>query len=432
MFNSKRLQEVLGTPALSPLIDRLASRLRRGKPLVGKLIIKNPTDAERDAIQSLLGRPPSSGLVVHVDLDRLAEMVRNAELAVDLSDAVVRLRGPIANEREALRQREQAWREMWDEAILTLGDHAKLIECLNTLRRDGTLRRFVLGDHYKGRSLLRDVIGVLLRLPHPGILLAELSAQTCGDSHALDRGQPVATLVLRCLSCLSGRDLPLSASERRNLWEAFGVASDELSGPVLVLNLRAHGEGPLACALNLHADSGEPYRISTRQLLREDATTTFVNREVYVCENPSVVSAAVRKFGYRSAGLICVEGHPRIAAHLLLSRLAACGVQLYYHGDFDWPGIAIANAIRRKYGAIPWRMNCADYERAALVGLPLRGTLVTPEWDHPLAQAMKRYGRAVHEEAVVDALLSDLCPYSMNDDNWSRGNSESDSVDPDQ
>ena len=98
-----------------------------------------------------------------------------------------------------------------------------------------------------------------------------------GNSHALDRGKALGTLVVRYAALRGGLDAVDDAEQRREAWAAVGVLQDELSAPVLALNLRAAGEGKVARALALHADEGEPYRLSTRQLCR--ARPTFA-REV--------------------------------------------------------------------------------------------------------------------------------------------------------
>lgn len=91
------------------------------------------------------------------------------------------------------------------------------------------------------------------------------------------------------------------------------------------------------------------------------------------------------------------------------------GAVLRYHGDFDWPGVAIANRVIGTSGATAWRMGAADYEEAlaaagASVGelLPLEGRPVTAVWDAELTASMERAGVAVHEEAVLDVLVADL------------------------
>ena len=85
---------------------------------------------------------------------------------------------------------------------------------------------------------------------------------------------------------------------------------------------------------------------------------------------------------------------------------AAQGARLFYHGDFDWPGLAIANWVLRTVGAAPWRMSALDYN--AEQGKPLRGTPVAASWDAALAPRMLAAGFVLEEEAVVETLLADL------------------------
>ena len=82
-----------------------------------------------------------------------------------------------------------------------------------------------------------------------------------------------------------------------------------------------------------------------------------------------------------------------------------------YHGDFDWPGIAIANFVIRSFDAAPWRFGAADY-RAGVAGTGplLSGRPVEASWDPRLTEAMVELRRGVHEEAVIETLMADLAP----------------------
>ncbi len=108
-----------------------------------------------------------------------------------------------------------------------------------------------------------------------------------------------------------------------------------------------------------------------------------------------------------TAPLVCTSGNPSAAGLNLLSRIV-----VRYHGDFDWPGIAIA---RRMFagGARPWRFETANYLSAVAVmdpqvRLPLSGAAESTPWDQDLAAVMTRTNVAVHEEALLDLLLGDL------------------------
>lgn len=93
---------------------------------------------------------------------------------------------------------------------------------------------------------------------------------------------------------------------------------------------------------------------------------------------------------------------------MLLDALTKAGCELRYHGDFDWDGIRIGNTITQGHGAIGWRFSASDYAEApkgasSLVGLP-----VIPRWDRKLGELMAQVGKCVHEEILLEVLLSDL------------------------
>ena len=98
-----------------------------------------------------------------------------------------------------------------------------------------------------------------------------------------------------------------------------------------------------------------------------------------------------------------------------LAHPGAAGARLAYRGDFDWPGVAIANRMIGRYDARPWRMGATDYEQHVATardrGTPLpslAGTTVDAAWDPELTPAMTALGIAVQEESALEILLSDL------------------------
>jgi uncharacterized protein (TIGR02679 family) len=184
---------------------------------------------------------------------------------------------------------------------------------------------------------------------------------------------------------------------------------DDLASRVLVLNLPAAGRG-LGEWLTGAARLGVPFYVTLHQLM---TMPVAVSGPVgYACENPAVLRRAAAELGPRSAPLLCTEGQPSTAFHQLaglVGRMAGGGLR--YHGDFDWPGVAIASAVIRRHGARPWRMTADDYlagVRADADHVRLGGTPQPTPWDPELAEAMASAGRAVYEETVADALIADL------------------------
>ena len=183
---------------------------------------------------------------------------------------------------------------------------------------------------------------------------------------------------------------------------------NELAAPALCLNLPVHRTGDSVIALGPAA--GEPIHLSLRKLLRDPPAWAVRGRDVFVCENPSIVAVAADRLSGSSAPLVCTDGMPSAAQRTLVSQLSAAGARLHYHGDFDWPGLVIGNYVIRALGARPWRFSAHDY----LAGCHGVGSALAPEgrieaeWDSCLADAMVERGLAVHEEAVTDVLLEDL------------------------
>jgi uncharacterized protein (TIGR02679 family) len=323
--DAERLRQVLGGPELDWLVRRAWRRLARGQT-GGAVTLAQATAAQRDAVERLLGRRAALGQSISVRLDDLETLLRQAGICDDLVDALEALAGPLVDARARRQETEAAWASL-------LSDGAR--PWLEEVRATGLLRRLARNDLAVAGELLRQALEVERRLPARGLPLAELAAAVTGDSHALDPGTPLGTIAVRIAAGQGGAwD---SAEAWRDAWASAGVLCDELSAPVLTLGLRGDGQGLTDRALRLHAEAGEPYRLTTRQLLREPPALVSA-AIVYVCENPTVVAAAANRLGGACAPLVCLEGQPRTAARVLLGLLAAAGARLAITATSTGPG----------------------------------------------------------------------------------------------
>ncbi len=412
MTDLPRLKETLGVPELRWLLQRIRERYERGNTdLGGTVTLRNPTSAQREAVDRLLGRRPSDSTAVIVRLDDLNRVLVHARLADTLAEAVEALTGPLVNQRAVRDQTDAKWIALFAQARGRLAGDPVRTSWLDSLQTGGLLRRLVGGDIAQADALMEHAVAIVSRLPEQGILLTRLAAEVAGDSHALDASSPLATLTIRAAALLTGEENWNNAEARRRVWDAAGVVCDELSAPVLALNLPGSRSTLSGEILSLCAEHGEPCRLTAGLLIRhpwvpDPSKTADV---VYVCENPSVLAAAARGIGPGSRPIVCIDGQPSTAAHLLLKSLCKAGVQLRYHGDFDWGGIRIANLAMKRYGVLPWRMSAQDYLAAVRDGgSPLSGEVVHAEWDGALSDTMLRERKAVHEEQVASVLLQDL------------------------
>ena len=411
-MTDERLQRLLGGPALAALRKRLRQRYELAAPgqSLTEFRVGALTPQEHAALAALQGRRQSFAQSIRVDVAAIDSALQRADVAGSLRDALERLDGPLTN-RAAL---QEAMHIQWREAFGACTQPA-LVALVQAAAGASLVKRIGGQSPQAAVMLLKQAEAVLRKLPAHGLTRAHLAADALGDAHALDTSRPVATLVLAVLrhaqpgppggdaGTPDGNQDETRGDSARDVWASVGVLVNELARPALFLNLPAGDFAP---------PSGEPGYLSLRALLRAPPGWRVAGRTVYVCENPNLLAIAADNLGPRCAPMVCTDGMPAAAQRSLLDQLATAGALLRYHGDFDWPGLGIANQVMDKHGAAPWRFGADDYRAAlALAPMPgraLHGAETEASWDAALADAMRAGQRAIDEEMVSTSLLGDL------------------------
>ncbi|PCG87934.1 TIGR02679 family protein [Streptomyces sp. WZ.A104] len=408
----------LAGPGLTRLWEAVRKRLEsNGVQATGSLRLTSVNAQERNALSLLLGKP-FTGATATVHLDMLDARLRASAAGLGLREVLEELGQPLTD-RRAVRAGIAARREhVWSSLASVLGasplagqDWAG--QWYELLRRTGIPRGVTPETSVRTLQQAVHVLTLLLGPEGGGTRgRGELAAMATGSAHGLDDGTWLARLVQRGIALAHGTEFPGDASGRRALWRLVSVTPDEVSSTVLTYGLRPVGGGWRDQALRERTDHHAEAHLTSRDLhdlqLQLPAGTV-----IHICENPRVVEAAADAACVHS--LVCTSGSAATVVLTLLDALAATGCRFAYHGDFDWPGIALANRIIRRYGAQPWRMGAEDYEHLAarsqadgIPQLPLDGHPVSAAWDPGLAPAMTALGVALHEEATLDLLVDDL------------------------
>jgi uncharacterized protein (TIGR02679 family) len=425
----ERLGRLLGDPELEWLLARVRRRLELGQSLDGTITLADAAAAQRRAAQRLLGRRPRAGRALSVSLRAVDELVRRSGASPDgLAAAVVALTGPVVVRAEASAAEQLAWKQAFaplDDLVcrrLEVGaDGCKeLASWLAWLRRSGVVKRLE-PDPAGARTLLERLATVLAALPADGEPLGRFAARLAGGAHALDDGEPLATLALGAARALTGLQAPRadesSAESRREAWAAAGLLCDELSSAVLTLGLPGEEETGSGRILRAARGTGQPVWLTLRQLVRDPprwaaaSGGSLAGQTVHICENPVIVALAADRVGAECLPLVCTSGQPGAATMLLLRALVAARAQLAHHGDFDWGGVRIGNVLHARLPLVPWQFDTEAYIRAAdsvTSPQPLIGVPVPASWDPRLGETMRRVGRRIEEELVLEELLADL------------------------
>lgn len=394
------------------LRDRLEARGLRAQ---GRVRLTELSRVERHAVSALIGRPVTTSEVA-VDLTALDQWLTQRSPLGGLLAVVEAATGSPLQNRPAHRAHQAADRDVpFAAARATVANDPVLSgRCWVPGWLDGVRRCGLLARCSDPVTVLTVAVRVLSALLAPDRILGqarkELAATVAGGAHELDDGSPIAQVVLRALAAEAEEPLPTSVAARRRLWERFGVLPDTVSTTCLTLGLRSTGAAAAARRLDLAADAGDPVHLTSWDLQRAELSAA-PGAPVLVCENPRVLEAVAQTHGGRIP-VVCTAGQPALVVLDVLRRLAGGGAVLRYHGDFDWPGIAMTNRLIAEFGVQPWLMSAEHYltalDDAASVRLALTGTPIDPVWDDELGSAMRHHGVAIHEEAVLRDLLSTL------------------------
>jgi uncharacterized protein (TIGR02679 family) len=430
----ERLGRLLGDPGLEWLLARVRRRLELGQPLEGSVTLADASAAQRRAAQTLLGRRPRAGRTLSVPLPAVDEVLRRCGASPDgLAAAVIALTGPVVVRAEESAAERLAWEWAFAPLEEMVGQRAEsrsegseeLVGWLAQLRGSGVLKRLE-PDAAKARELLERLATVLAALPADGEPLGRFAAHHAGGAHALDDGQPLATLALGAIRALCGRSpvavqspdsVESPTQSRRATWALAGVLCDELSSVVLTLGLPGEHLTGSGRILQVALETGEPVWLTLRQLVRDPpewgaaVPGGLSGHTVYVCENPVVVELAADRLGSQCAPLVCTNGQPGVATMLLLRSLSAAGARLAHHSDFDWGGVRIANVLHARLPVVPWRFDAEAYIRATgtvTLSQPLSGISTSASWDPGLSETMCGVGLRIEEESVIEELLADL------------------------
>ena len=413
------LRAYLAAPSLAPVWAAARSRLERNGLQPTGTIRADLDQSAAEQLSGLVGRTIVPGPGRRIGLAELDQALRRSSGGRGLVAVLESLDGRTVVNRRAERDRNQAeWAEVWQRLDSALHD-AGLAAApwvpgwIAALKRSGALTR--AGSAAAGKALINAVSGLGLLLETAGTQqtweLGALASRVTGTAHGFDETTLASSVLLRAAAHALDRPVAESAADRRDLWKALGVATDTLSGTVLAWQFRPPGDDGWSSMMRDRADLGLITHLTLHELaVARPASWLPRGQVVSVCENPQVMQAAVRAAS--ASPLLCLSGNPASVGTHLLHRLIAAGNPVRYHGDFDWPGVAIAGRIMGQ-GATPWRMSAEDYAAAVAKldadhAVALTGRPASTPWDPGLAKAMSAYGLAVHEEYVLPDLLGDL------------------------
>lgn len=399
------IPDSLRRSGLAPVWSAARQQLDRFGPGRRGTVARPHLDSPSNLIlESLLGRKPAKRL----DLAQLEASLVTRQVGDDLCDALTRLGHPPSHDaaqRRAARARSGAAREALTSAV-TSWEEPWAAEWADGIVRSGLLGGLGRDDTEVLVASMRNLLDHLDHVKRPGASRTEIAAKLYGSAHALDQGTRLAAFATHALRQRVG---PL---EGRELWEQAGILPDRVSAPALTWSLPVIGASALDEQIRAASAGALPLHVSLMALQRHPVAVPR-GTQILVVENPRLVEAAAER--NLASGVVASNGNPSTAVTTLLRQLQGSGASIWYHGDFDAPGIAMCRRMHET-GCIPWMMDTPNYEGAIRLAEQTDVRLEPDDracgatlWDLTLQTAFESHRLIVHEEFVLDVVLDEFC-----------------------
>jgi len=275
-------------------------------------------------------------------------------------------------------------------------------------------------------SKLSNLDRAIRLLPTDYERLPFFSQRVTGNPHTFDLHTVEGKLLLHVLrvnsEMLSVDELvsPLSSTEEVNeLLLKHLILRDDLSNDVSVANLIGYANGVIHPMWQAACETKSAWNVPLREVLKLDKVHPVEGGRVYIVENSGVFSTLLD--AKETVPLLCTHGQFKLAAFKVLDLLALAGCELYYAGDFDPEGLAMAQRLLNRYPdqCHLWKMDLLSYE-ASMPIQDISGRISKlAAIEHPLltpiANRMKQTGKAGYQEALLELYVEDLRKESNHD-----------------
>ncbi|QQK76887.1 TIGR02679 family protein [Salicibibacter cibarius] len=262
-------------------------------------------------------------------------------------------------------------------------------------------------------ALLPVIHDAVRNLPEEPIRLPVFSQKVSGDPHAFDMNHDAGKLLMHILQVKSGLPAVNGSEEATRLLESFYILRDDITNDVSVANLLADVGENVHPLWQAAVDTRSVLNIPLRELQRVSAVYPITAGRVWIVENSGVYSSLLD--AVPDAPLICTRGQFKLAALKLMDMLVDAGVTLFYAGDIDPEGVAMADRLLARYPrhAQLWRMDIASYHKSLSDNHMEEERMakllnVTNEALLPVIRDMQEKRKAGYQEGLLSLLAEDL------------------------
>lgn len=436
-------------PEFKKMFLAMIDKYRRLGRIGGKITLYSATLAEQTAISEFLGIDYHGKRTINIALTNVENALANTKYGkIDLLDLLKAYYGEGLLTKEEEKDLYQKQKEAYFDYYLQAFDHPLCKIWLDAVKAKEPHTRSIHIAYGRDSEKLKTSILIILKaisnLPENYERLDHFAERIGEDKHVFDFGNDTARFFIDALRIIwnkqnpnkymddsaseSGEQINKTIAEEDSEWlYAFKLLRDDIDNFVT------------ACGVIGFSDDNKPIEywhsawlqgsilnLPLRELLKVTRVIPVSaysdphgsSGRVFVVQNANVYSALVEKLYDKKKNLppiVCIHGQLKIAVWVMMDKLVAGGCTIYYSGDYDHDGLAMAYRLYQKYpnNVKLWHYGVGEYKASLTdVRLDLKRLAKIAVYNNtPLedvAQAILENKLAGSQEAIVDLLVQDV------------------------
>lgn len=417
------------------LLNALLTKYRSLGKVGGTVVIRDIKDEEQRALSHFFRTYYTAGEDVRVSFIAFVRALQKTKFAdIDPIEILGAYAGEELVSNKVAKEQNEQNKQTFFARVLAAHTHPYSQFWLRTIGSDKRSRR-IMSLYEESPDIcaeqLNCIATALSLLPETYERLPVFAQRITGNPHAFDRNTERGQLFVEALSILAAQRIKesgdmsgeeeenLSAIEQENeLLQTFHLVRDDILNFVTCVGLLAWCEENLLMHWKHAVYESMVLNVPVRNLWSVTKIKAWEEISfVFIVENPSVFSSLLDVFLEKGSvpPLVCSHGQFKLATWMLLERLRAGGMHMYYAGDYDPEGLQMAQRLYHRYpGQVTlWRYTVEDYQasqpdyeldkrRLKKLDMIVCDELVL------LAEEIRKTGMAGYQEGILELLQQDM------------------------
>jgi uncharacterized protein (TIGR02679 family) len=352
----------------------------------GSVRLQPLSPAEKEVLSTFFRKDYSNQKSATISIEQFEKALEKTKFTgIDVKDLLDAYHGqPLISKIEE-EERYAQKREMFFATLSQQHQHPNCQHWLEHIRGKGVGTKGIFSAYDRGRESLK------IHMKHVCSALSQVSMEMevktkakakfyirlplfashiTGDPHGFDRDKEAGRYLIHALQVVRLNtvqeyeyiSIP-SAEEVTELLQSFGIVRDDVLNFATCVGLLGYNKQVLPM-WKAALETGSVLNVPLREIVKVDSCIPAENSCIFVVENSGVFSSVLDQFEPdKIPPLICTHGQFKLATLMLLDKLVANDVTIYYSGDFDPEGLHMAQRLLLRYPQHVqlWRYDVENY-----------------------------------------------------------------------